>query len=612
MASTFTNGRFFDYRAVGLSPGAALYTYDAGTLNAAATYTDAGGLSANANPVICDVNGGADVWLNPQSYKLRLYTNTTGNGGTLIDEWDNITPESASLSDTTNPANGDALVGVKRVSTGSVATTVHGWIERQAVSLLDFGAIGDGSDESTKISNAINAAIALGVPLVCEGTKTYTLGTSFLTIAAGLRLITNGCTFSSTFTTTSNTVWLTLGDNCVIDELRISIPTGVRRDRVISIGSGCQIGFLQVSSVDQQATAESNDFAVRVLSASNVRIGEVRVTNYDRAVTIQTCTDVEIEKLNLTSYVRGLYILDSSDVKVNRAHMRTASANALYTPGHNGVLISCDTVGATHDITLSDFHIEDVGEHGVRVGGPEIIKSVYLVRTHVKTAGGCGIKLLGTDSGTPTNRNETIFIIDPVIEDCGSGVLTSNMCGIVVLYADAVKVTNPTIRKVSKTYSSYAGIRFAGCDDLSITNPGISDAQFDGIFIDGSMTSGDVARLRITGGVSRSNGQDGLRLPGGTNTYRRFNIDGLALDTNGRYGFNLAAGGGATFVDCLLKVKTYSNTSGAGACDTAAVFMDVFGLPGATAIAGITAGNGSVWHDQTTLNYRKAGAWVAL
>lgn len=53
--------------------GGKLYTYAAGTTTPQATYTDAGGGTANANPVILDTLGEADVWLTTGvSYKYVL------------------------------------------------------------------------------------------------------------------------------------------------------------------------------------------------------------------------------------------------------------------------------------------------------------------------------------------------------------------------------------------------------------------------------------------------------------------------------------------------------------------------------------------------------------
>lgn len=49
-----------------------LYTYAAGTTTPLATYTSSTGLTLNANPVILDINGEADVWLGNSAYKFVL------------------------------------------------------------------------------------------------------------------------------------------------------------------------------------------------------------------------------------------------------------------------------------------------------------------------------------------------------------------------------------------------------------------------------------------------------------------------------------------------------------------------------------------------------------
>lgn len=52
--------------------GGKLYTYYAGTLNPAVTYSDSGG-TENANPVILDANGACDLWLSDAiTYKFAL------------------------------------------------------------------------------------------------------------------------------------------------------------------------------------------------------------------------------------------------------------------------------------------------------------------------------------------------------------------------------------------------------------------------------------------------------------------------------------------------------------------------------------------------------------
>lgn len=64
--------RYFDSNGDPLA-GGKIYTYQSGTTTPQATYTDSGGLTANANPLILDSAGYATMWLNPElSYKFVL------------------------------------------------------------------------------------------------------------------------------------------------------------------------------------------------------------------------------------------------------------------------------------------------------------------------------------------------------------------------------------------------------------------------------------------------------------------------------------------------------------------------------------------------------------
>lgn len=68
--------------------GGKLYSYQAGTTTPLATYTDQGGLTANANPVVLDVTGSANVWLAAAPYKLVLKDSAGATQWTV----DNILP----------------------------------------------------------------------------------------------------------------------------------------------------------------------------------------------------------------------------------------------------------------------------------------------------------------------------------------------------------------------------------------------------------------------------------------------------------------------------------------------------------------------------------------
>jgi hypothetical protein len=71
-AKSQTGGKFRAFTAAGLPlAGGKLYTYAAGTSTPKQSYTDAINYTANANPVILDANGEANVFLDG-SYKLIL------------------------------------------------------------------------------------------------------------------------------------------------------------------------------------------------------------------------------------------------------------------------------------------------------------------------------------------------------------------------------------------------------------------------------------------------------------------------------------------------------------------------------------------------------------
>lgn len=137
---------------------AKLYTYAAGTNTPLATYTDAGGGTANANPVRTNARGECDVWLGTSLYKFVLYTSTD----TLIWTVDNIggAVTVASLA----ASNGSSLIGFIQAGSGAVARTALSKM-RDVLTPYDFGATG-GANDTVAIQAMLDAAIAQGK--VCD------------------------------------------------------------------------------------------------------------------------------------------------------------------------------------------------------------------------------------------------------------------------------------------------------------------------------------------------------------------------------------------------------------------------------------------------------------
>jgi|LakMenEpi03Aug12_release.lakeMendotaPanAssembly.Ray.scaffolds.fasta_scaffold28175_2 hypothetical protein len=108
--------QFFDDNGNPLS-GGRLYTYDAGGTTPKATYTDAAGSTANANPVVLDAAGRATVFLDGTTYRFDLKT----SGDVLVRSTDNIQSFAVAQSNITNTSL--ALMPANTVKVNASATS---------------------------------------------------------------------------------------------------------------------------------------------------------------------------------------------------------------------------------------------------------------------------------------------------------------------------------------------------------------------------------------------------------------------------------------------------------------------------------------------------------
>jgi len=219
MAQMFTAGKFSERDASGAPySGGKLYTYAAGTLTPLATYTDAGGLTPNANPVILDSAGRADVFTGTSAYRMIFKT----SADTTVWDEDNIvgniaTNILASLADTVSPNNGDALVGVKKTASSVVARTQHG-VNNDTITVYDFLPAGfnTANDATSYIQACLNSGYAtcdfLGLPLKCDSvtvpanvSAVHVNFTKYTAAAGNVVLVNNGSQVQGKIAGTGNT-----------------------------------------------------------------------------------------------------------------------------------------------------------------------------------------------------------------------------------------------------------------------------------------------------------------------------------------------------------------------------------------------------------------------
>ena len=168
--------QFFDDNGVPLTAGL-LYSYQAGSSTPQPTYTSSSGVTLHSNPIVLDSAGrvpGGEIWLTDGvAYKFVLHD----ADDVLIATYDNI----PSISTTIDAAN----VNYTAPFNSAVQETVEAKLA-QTVSVLDFGAVGNGiADDTVAIQNAIDE-LGEGILYFPAGTYKVTAG---LTVNASMVLM---------------------------------------------------------------------------------------------------------------------------------------------------------------------------------------------------------------------------------------------------------------------------------------------------------------------------------------------------------------------------------------------------------------------------------------
>lgn len=474
-----------------------------------------------------------------------------------------------------------------------------------------YAPVGNGStDDTTAIQNLLNAASTFGASIILEPNKTYAV--TFLTIPAKVRLITNGSSFVDLNGTTSNTSFITIQDDVQFDDIVITIPTTKRRDRVINItGDRVKGQYIRVTSVDQQANnSDTADTAIKFNSCDGFSVDYIEVINYDRAINVESCNNFRINSIYITSYVRGVLVTSCKNGYFGNSLLKTASPNASVTAGHNGLLCQSETSDYTQEnITFENWAIQDAGEHAVRCGGDYSHRGMIFRGFRIRGHGGCGIKVLGTDLGAPSEYNETIWLDDCLVEDGGTSVSASeNRVAFMMEYVKYGKITNCIARGVSTSYTGSFACRLNGCEDIQINDCDFNATQYDGIILHAE--HGNIIRISISNVKATSATRSAVSIfVDSGKTVDDIYIHGLQTYGSTQYGFVTSVTG--TLTDVFVDMVSRGDTLGAVSNSSANVTFR-----GASATAGApgwTAANGSLWQDLGTNIYKRTGgAWATI
>ena len=483
-----------------------------------------------------------------------------------------------------------------------------------------FGAKGDGAADDTA---ALVAAGASGREVHFSTGGVYNFRGP-VTISEGTRWVTNGARLYCT--TPRNNYNIVLQSDTFVDVLDASFAGGNDDRGVLVEGSYVEVGRMRLvartASTARNYRRRGLVIGAEGVGCQHVRLGDVRVEGFLDSVGSWNGTDVTVDRLTMRGHVQGLYLANPT-----RWTVRAGSADKINLgvasggPGENSVLVETDGRVDAGEVSFTNFHSRESGEHGFRVGGQSPITGITFDNCKASRSGagngtgGCGFKALGPTSilsNARSAKHRNIRFINCTVEPAAVVKGGSNFAAFNIGKCEGVSFVSPVVTRGTAGSGDTAayGIAMIGCENVSISEPAIEYTTSSGIRVYDAEDSadatwgGDPSALSISGGFIRGCGR-GLEVTAGNRVVRRLTTSNLTVD-GGDYG---AVVWGGTMNRCSLDMNINSPTA-ASLRGTEAVMCRVEGdLVGAS-----PARNGSTFTDYQTGDFlvRRSDAWVRV
>lgn len=346
-----------------------------------------------------------------------------------------------------------------------------------------YGVVGDGvTDDTTAFHAAASAAATFGVPLVIPAG--FSIGiSSYERLPEGLTMHTNGASFQQ-LTRMGRAPVVGLGPrSTVVGGLRVQTLGGDACQGVlIADAPDCTVDSIDVRSETPGAgKANIRDNGVRVINSPRFTADRVYVENYDWAVWVDESPGFQIGWAEVSTYSLAVRIKGGcSQGRIHGGRVYKAGPNSAYLPGYNGLLM--ENQSASDDLRISNFTVEDAGEHGYRVSGFTTQTNIWFDHCMARGSGGSGFKVLGGDDNENGFRNRGITFNACTAID--SGTINRNCCGFLIQRADDVRLIGPVVKRAKQTYSAVEGIRLSGVSHVTVVAPKIMDTHKYAIHID--------------------------------------------------------------------------------------------------------------------------------
>lgn len=527
---------------------------------------------------------------------------------------------------------------------------------RDFISVTAFGAVGDGSNETTKIQNALNAAA--NKTIVFEGNKTY--GYTQLTIKANTQVVTCGATFNRL--TASTTHGFIFENDIDVDFLNITTPGGSGGDKGVLIkGNNVTLNNLSIIAT-AQGVYNSTNWAVEIVSSpsgtqlSNITIKNFYCKYFSTAIFAKNVDLITVDAVNVEYYRTAIYLQDVTKSTFTNVTIKLLGNAVDGRPGENGLLLeSSISSNSCSNLLFQNWYVADSGEHGYRLGGQLSINNITFENcisdkpgssilsgnlTSGEWHGGCGFKVLGGNS-TITEFHENLYfnncgVIDTNITygtyPTGHGV--NNFTPFLIVMAKNVHISNCWTKAVDQAYCARNGILFTAVDGLYLNDcsfrdinliainpyretpvPGFpgSDLGINNVIINGGLyevttnTIGNGIVFYMTQSTTQSNTNwfvNGAVFKGGTAALRIESTGSGGSYSNLRFNFN--------YVDSIVDNATYTSPIILGGGLVSAI-VDVT-APWRPLAFGISVANASMFRDSLggIIRVRENSAWSRI
>jgi hypothetical protein len=249
--------------------GGKLYSYEAGTSTPKTTYSDSDGATPNANPVVFDSYGRANVWLGDGSYKFILKDADDNTIYTV----DNIGGDSAAaFGSTVTEISGN--LSVTEVYANAVITATAA----ATLSLLPAATAGEGFYFVVKNAHA-SASVTLDPDLseTIDGVATVTIGPGQSAL-----VITNGTTWRTMFLATVSAT----GNNTLSGSNTFTGKVLLPTDGELTIATGAVTVTGAFHTIDTESDAASDDLDT-ISGGADGQVLQIRADNDARTVVVK-------------------------------------------------------------------------------------------------------------------------------------------------------------------------------------------------------------------------------------------------------------------------------------------------------------------------------------